>query len=343
MPRMLDIAREAGVSRTVVSLVLNGRGDQLGIAKQTQDKVLAIAASMGYYRNELAAATASRRGRIIALITGNIASMECSGRMQNGVLDAAAGCGYAVTVLRLAGRSHEDILKSLVGWCVGGVLFHVRELEEAADICAMLDKQGIFYGTVNLGNPDGIGVTTDDKMGMADAVAFLARRGCHKVAYFDHRADSCNSEYQSRRREGYMQGLQRCFPGQAPVIFGCPADDFRKVPELVDAMLLDLKEQGVDGVICVNDHYALSIEQSALRLGMEVPRQMSIMGFGNSEMADMASPAITSISQNIEQMGAEAVRLLVSAMSNKALPQDCNVLLPVKIVERESTRKIIAD
>ncbi|MBO4512894.1 MAG: LacI family DNA-binding transcriptional regulator, partial [Victivallales bacterium] len=64
MPRMLDIAHEADVSRTVVSLVLNGRGDQLGIAKQTQEKVLAIAASMGYYRNELAAATASRRGRI---------------------------------------------------------------------------------------------------------------------------------------------------------------------------------------------------------------------------------------------------------------------------------------
>ena len=104
-------------------------------------------------------------------------------------------------------------------------------------------------------------------------------------------------------------------------------------------MLLDLREQGVDGVICVNDHYALSIEQAALRLGMDVPRQMSIIGFSNSEIADMASPAITSISQNFEQMGAEAVRLLVSAINNKALPQEGNVLLPVKIVERESTRK----
>ena len=339
MPRMLDIAREAGVSRTVVSLVLNGRGDQLGIAKQTQEKVLSIAASMGYYRNELAAATASRRGRIIAFVTGNMGSVEYTGRVQNGVLDAATDAGYAVTVLRMAGHSHEDILKSLMGWCVGGVLFHVLKLEEVSDICKVLDKQGIFYGTVNLGNPNGIGVTTDDKMGMAEAVAFLAKRGCHKVAYFDHRADSCNSEYQSRRRDGYKLGLQRCLPEQAPVIFGCPADDFRKVPELVDAMLLDLREQGVDGVICVNDHYALSIEQAALRLGMDVPRQMSIIGFSNSEIADMASPAITSISQNFEQMGAEAVRLLVSAINNKALPQEGNVLLPVKIVERESTRK----
>ena len=335
---MLDIAREAGVSRTVVSLVLNGRGAQLGIAKQTQEKVLEIAASMGYYRNELAAATASRKGRIIALITGKVGSVELMGHVQNGVLDAAVGAKYAVTVLRLAGRRTDDIMKSLMGWCVGGVLFHVQKLEEVADICKALDKQGIFYGTVNLGNPDGIGVTTDDRSGMEEAVAFLAKRGCRKVAYFDHRADSCNSEYQSRRREGYMQGLRRCLPEQAPVVFGCPADDFRKVPELLDEMLRDLWGQGVDGVICVNDHYALSIEQSALRLGMDVPRQLSIIGFGNSEMADMASPAITSISQNFEQMGAEAVRLLVSAIENKALPKDGNVLLPVEIVERESTK-----
>ena len=339
MPRMLDIAREAGVSRTVVSLVLNGRGDQLGIAKQTQDKVLAIAASMGYFRNELAAATASKRGRIIGFVTGEMGSVEYTGRVQNGVLDAAAGSGYAVTVLRLAGRSHDDILKSLMGWCVGGVLFHVSSLAEVSDICEILEQQGIFFGMVNLGNPKGIGVTSDDKMGMSEAVDFLAKRGCHKVAYFDHRADSCNFEYQSRRREGYRLGLQRCFPGQEPVIFGCPANDFRRFPELVDAMLRDIREQGVDGVICVNDHYALSIEQAAIRLGVEVPRQMSIIGFSNSEIADMASPSITSISQNFEQMGAEAVSLLVAAINNKALPQAGNVLLPVRIVERESTRK----
>ena len=266
-------------------------------------------------------------------------SVEYTGRVQNGVLDAAAGSGYAVTVLRLAGRSHDDILKSLMGWCVGGVLFHVSSLAEVSDICEILEQQGIFFGMVNLGNPKGIGVTSDDKMGMSEAVDFLAKRGCHKVAYFDHRADSCNFEYQSRRREGYRLGLQRCFPGQEPVIFGCPANDFRRFPELVDAMLRDIREQGVDGVICVNDHYALSIEQAAIRLGVKVPRQMSIIGFSNSEIADMASPSITSISQNFEQMGAEAVSLLVAAINNKALPQAGNVLLPVRIVERESTRK----
>ena len=87
MPTMTDIAVECGISRSVVSLVLNGRDKELGIAASTRDQILRVAREIGYCRNELAASIGKKHSQVLAFVTAKMGSIEYTGRIQNGVLD----------------------------------------------------------------------------------------------------------------------------------------------------------------------------------------------------------------------------------------------------------------
>ena len=143
MHTMSDIAVECGISRSVVSLVLNGRDKELGISATTRDQILRVAREIGYCRNELAASIGKKHSQVLAFVTADMGSVEYTGRIQNGVLDAASERGYTVTVHRLKKNTNAEIIRKILGWRAAGVIFHVAELSAIQEITAVLDKNGI--------------------------------------------------------------------------------------------------------------------------------------------------------------------------------------------------------
>ena len=216
MPTMTDIAIECGISRSVVSLVLNGRDKELGIAASTRDQILRVAREIGYCRNELAASIGKKHSQVLAFVTADMGSVEYTGRIQNGVLDAASERGYTVTVHRLKKNTNAEIISKILGWRAAGVIFHVAELSAIQEITAVLDKNGIPWGTVNLSNPGGIGVTTDDRKGIENAVRFLAERGHRRIVFLAH--GRMKLEYQRNRENGYLEGMKQYAPDFQPLI-----------------------------------------------------------------------------------------------------------------------------
>lgn len=108
MVTMSDIAQACGVSRSVVSLVLNGREKEVGIAQQTRDRIMAAAEELGYCRNELARAIVTGRNNVVAVIVSGDPDLEFTQRIISGALDAASEQNFSCQTVSAASRGDGD-------------------------------------------------------------------------------------------------------------------------------------------------------------------------------------------------------------------------------------------
>lgn len=341
-PKLKDIAERAGVDIGTVSHVLNRRPKADRLKAETRERIQRIAKELGYCRNELAASIAGGRGNVLAFISAEMGCIEYTGRIQNGVLDEAAAQDYAVTVYHLTGKNEEDIIRKLIGWRTAGVIFHIARLDAAPRIMKILDEQKIPYGTANLGNPRGIGVTTDDSRGMECAVEFLKQSGCRRAALLTHEDKSRQqAEYQKRRREGFRKGMKQHFPEAPETVFTLsPEQGKQAFQRSMDQILKKITGGGYDGILCDSDITAIELLQSAQTAGLKVPEAFSLIGYGNLGISSLMRPALTTLSQNFEEIGSMTTRFVIDAVRNgQSAEQERNLLLPVKLIIRDSTQK----
>ena len=341
--KLKDIAERAGVNIGTVSHVLNHHPKAEHMKPETCARIRQIAKELGYCRNELAASVAGGRGNVLAFISAEMGSIEYTGRIQNGVLDEAAAQGYAVTVYHLTANNEEDILRRLIGWRTAGVIFHIAELEVASLIMNALREQKIPYGTANLSNPSGIGVTTDDVHGMELAVEFLKKIQCKHLALLCQKSESGKQlEYQKTRETGFQNGMKLHFPGKPEAVFSISPEPGRKeLSNAVDNVLKEIVAGGYDGILCESDITALELLQSAQIAGLKIPKAFSLVGYGNLGISSQMRPALTTLSQDFEEIGSMTTRFVIDAVKNRLFAgKECNLLLPVRLIERDSTRKI---
>ena len=335
MSTMSDIAVECGISRSVVSLVLNGRDKELGISATTRDQILRVAREIGYCRNELAASIGKKHSQVLAFVTADMGSVEYTGRIQNGVLDAASERGYTVTVHRLKKNTNAEIIRKILGWRAAGVLFHVAELDAIQEISASLDKNGIPWGTVNLSNPGGIGVTTDDRKGIENAVRLLAEHGHRKIVFLMN-GDSSRIEYKEKRQTGYREGMKRYLTKQKCQIFRLDKPDKMYDMAYLSEKLLPQLRKSADAVICESDQLAAAIGRAAQMNGYSIPETFSLVGFGNSIISENFNPPLSTISQDFEEMGSRTVNWLADIIEKKTSALSSGCLIPTVFIQRES-------
>ena len=338
MPTMSDIAVECGISRSVVSLVLNGRDKELGISATTRDQILRVAREIGYCRNELAASIGKKHSQVLVFVTADMGSVEYTGRIQNGVLDAASERGYTVTVHRLKKNTNAEIIRKILGWRAAGVIFHVAELDAVQEITASLDKNGIPWGTVNLSNPGGIGVTTDDREGIKNAVRLLAERGHRKIAYLMIRGTRL-TEYKETREAGYREGMKKYLAKQKSQVFRLDKPDKMNDMTYLTEHLLPKLRKSADAVICESDQLAAAIGRAAQMNGCSIPETFSLVGFGNSIVSENFNPPLSTISQDFEEMGSRTVNWLADVIEKKQPDHEPEILIPTEFIERDSIHK----
>ncbi|MFA6930833.1 MAG: LacI family DNA-binding transcriptional regulator [Lentisphaeria bacterium] len=335
-----DISELTSVNICSVSQVLNGHPRAQSLRVETREKILAAAKSLGYCRNELAASVARRRGTVLGFVSGVMGGVEYTGRIQNGVLNAASERGYTVTVHHLGADSAEEVTRKLIGWRVAGVIFHVPRLSYIQSITKELACHSVIWGTVNLSNPGGIGVTTDDAGGIAEAVARLKAFGHRKICFFANMLHALydQTEYQVRREEGFVRGISAHYPDQKAFVYHIDDSHLIQDDGYMRELATSFIRNGVDAVICESDVFASALSRGALSAGYSLPDSLSIVGFGNSIYAEASYPRLTTIAQNFEKMGEGTVHFVTDAIEKKHGNNPWNVLLPVEFVERESIK-----
>ena len=337
-----DISRVTNINTCSISQVLNNHPKAMTLRPETRAKIIAAAKELGYCKNEMAASISGKNSKILAFVTQPMGSIEYTGLIQNGILNTVGGRGYTTIVYRLENMSQEEIITKIIGWRVAGVVFHVPRKQTVAEITAALDKNSIHYGFVNLSNPDGIGVTSNDRQGVADAVGYLKEKG-HKRIALARIAVNGKIEYDVRRIQGYHDGLAEFFPQQEEIIFNIPSPEKENSEDFLQQTVTEIIRNKIDGIICTGDSIAAKLSNTALSMNYRVPDDFSVIGFGNSVISGAVFPPLTTIYQNFEAMGEAVVNCLIDIVEKKSAIKKFDIMQPTSILERKSVKDFFTD
>lgn len=342
MPVLLkDISIATGINICSVSQILNDKPAAQRLRPETRQLVLETARRLGYCRNEMAAAVANRKSRIIAFVSSDMGSSDYTGRVLNGVLDVSGEAGYPVITFRLSKMTPEKITGELLGWRIAGVLFHIQNQQEIKPIIEKLRAEKIPYGMINLTNPGGIGVTTDDADGIRQAVRECAQAGlAHPVYISSLLGDKSLQEnnYQYIRIQAFNEAFSQYYPGGKPVTLALDSCHVGQRGDSIRHTLAEAISLKADAFICESDYMAIEIIDELKKLNKRIPEDYSVIGFGNFFAAQLTDPPLTTVAQDFEQLGQMTVKLLIDTIKGKKIPQT-NICTPVKLIKRQSLVK----
>lgn len=337
MVRMVDVAKEAGVSLKTVSRVLN---NEPRVQEAMRQRVREAMDRLGYVPSATARSLRSRRSFQIMLLVHDVRSSFVS-TVQFGALQACQDLGYN---LRLAMAPTDRLVseEALTGWMnkamqsgkPDGIVL-VPPLANDTVVETVVEKFGIK--TVRIGvtgvedTEDRATVTIDDRQAARDITHHLLELGHKRIAFLRGREDQDATE---TRYRGYCDAL-----GEA----GLDVDGDLVLPGLFDfdsgikqgLWLLDLPEPPT-AVFAANDDMAAGVVTAAYRRGISIPRELSVVGFDDSEIAVRTLPALTTVVQPLEAMGKAAVETVIEAAGTSKLALQSK-LLDYHLRIREST------
>jgi DNA-binding LacI/PurR family transcriptional regulator len=318
---MEDVAREAGVSRALVSLVMRG---QAYVSDERRRRVQAAAARLGYRPNAMARSLASRRTKTAGLILDDL-SNPFFADIAGGVEEAAAKLGYQLLLAaggRQAGKERAA-LAAFLEYRVDGIIFVSPRLPVAQIATAASETPAVIVGR-SMRNVDADFVLTDDKRGAELAVDHLVQLGHERITHID----GGRAPGGPQRRAAYLNRMKEHRLGRhARVIPG----DFTEQAGAAAANAMLAEPELPTAVFAANDVVAVGLLGELDRAGVGIPADVSIVGYDNISIAHLGHVSLTTIDQPRAKMGRQAFELLLDRIDNRR-PNVVRVLQPSLVV-----------
>jgi LacI family transcriptional regulator len=327
------VAAEAGVSPSTASNALNGTRP---VRAETRERVLRAAERLGYVAARAAREQPRRPTRVVAVITDGIASTPFAGRIVQGAQEAARERGALLMVLDSEGdpELERHHLRSLADRGVDGVLYARTVHEEVERPRAIGRLPVVLVGAAPVGGWVVPAVVPDEHAIATTAVAHLLAVGHRRFAFLTAdedtpatrvRADGVGAALASAWYDGARAVVERAVPDAA---------GGRRVAR----RLLDLPVgERPTAFICFNDQMAMGVYQGAEALGLDVPRDCSVLGIGDLELlTESLDPALTTVALPHREMGRWGMTALLDRVEGRAADAAEPVQLAGELVERRS-------
>ncbi|MFI6451632.1 LacI family DNA-binding transcriptional regulator [Streptosporangium amethystogenes] len=325
-----EVARHAGVAVSTVSYVLSGKR---AISADTRRRVLDSVRVLGYHPNAGARALASKRANVIALVLPLRVGMHVPVLMQFATSVVTAARQYDHDVLLLTADEGSDGLRRAAASALvdGLVLMDVELHDSRVPLLKDLAEPSVLIGFP----ADSAGLTCVDldfARAGALCVEHLAERGHTEVALLG--APSVvydrGTGFARRTREGFTAAVADT--GLKGVALSCE-ENFDQVSAVI-AELLDTRP-GLSGLV-VHNEAAVNHVLGALRQhGRRVPDDVAVVAICPDDIAERSSPPLTSVLIPAEEVGRQAVRLLMEKLEGHIVPED--TLLQPRLTVRDST------
>lgn len=315
-----DVAREAGVSVGLVSMVINGRE---GVSKETSERVLSVISRLGYKPNKAAASLRSGRKKIIGVITPDLSNHYFS-EISRHIENIAYGAGYTV----LFGSSDDNVKKmsELVDTFdangVGGML--ITPCDGADEAVSKSLRLGIPVVLMNRNLPDmhNVGrVMLDNQSGVRMALDHLIQSGRTHIGVI---SNAIVNSTLNCREQSYLSLMEEYGLSQFSRIDYVSESDY---PVELVPVLKEAYEAGVNAFLVPRGHLALAVFKAAQVLGLRIPDDIALMGFDGGESYTLTSPEISQIVQNTYDTANVAFKMLQDIMAG-GMPEDI-LLTPV--------------
>jgi DNA-binding LacI/PurR family transcriptional regulator len=320
-PTMEDVAREAGVSRALVSLVMRERPN---VSEERRQRVLDAAARLGYRPNAMARSLASRRTKTVGVILDDLRNPFFA-EIAGGVEDYASEAGYQL-LLAAGGRSsrrERAALAALLEHRVSGLIL-VSPRMPAGDIAAAAAEAPTVIVGRGLRNVDADSVLINEAHGTGLVLDHLAGLGHERIAHVDGGSGAGGPQ----RRSAYLRGMRAMrLERYALVVPG----DFTEEAGMNAATELLRRPELPTAIFAANDLQAAGLLGGFDRAGVEVPGDVSIVGYDNISIAHLAHVSLTTVHQPRTEMGRLALELLLDRIDNRR-PNEVRLIEPSLVV-----------
>ncbi len=326
------IADRLGVSRMTVSNAFS-RPDQL--SDELRLRVLSAAEALGYVGPDPAARALARgtTGAIGVLLTDALSyafSDEVSTIFLGALVDALAPTGMAVTLL--TSNDRHDVVPARDVPLDGAIVYSCRPASPARDWLVRRKLPLVYVDQEPVAGAPSVNV--DDRGGARAAAEHVIGLGHRDVGILTIASEGAHPERQ--RMLGWRDALRAVDLEPTVAQTSSNVED-----DAINAALTILtREPRPTAVLCFSDIAALGALRAAAQLRLEVPRDLSIVGFDDSPVARRSHPALTTVRQDLVAKGRLAADSLVSAMSldrSRPSPRGRHHVLPTELVIRETS------
>ncbi|WP_382304041.1 LacI family DNA-binding transcriptional regulator [Herbiconiux sp. UC225_62] len=331
-----DVAREAGVSVTTVSHILNDV-ESARASDETRERVRATAQRLGYGANRIARSLRRQQSEMIGLLSEEIATTPHAGRIILGAQQAARERGLTLVLINTS-RDELDIQRdtdALLRQQVDGVLYATMYHREIALPASL---QAVPTVLIDSTSEDGRvpSVVPDEEGGAYVAVDELIRHGHRRIGFITNSDDVPATR---GRLAGYRKALADAGLDFDPtLVVAEPSETPGGYKAAVEVLG---RPDRPTGMFCYNDRMAMGAYRAAAELGLRIPDDLSLVGFDNQELiAEGLYPALTTVALPHFEMGEWALGALTTLMEGGDDSDEETVyevaVLPCPLVRRQS-------
>lgn len=330
-----DIAKELNVSKTLVSMVINGKGDAYGISKKTQEKVLAKAGEMEYTPNVFARALRTGKSHLIALLVADISNPFYSNIAKH-VEKELATKGYNLMICSTDENVERE--EKLIS------LFAEQHMIDGL-IIATTNTSGEYFKKERLRNfpivfidryltvIESNYVVANNYQGSYELTELLVKKGCKNILALNITPSHISSL--TERVKGYKEALKKhdiAFKDENLVEIS-----FDNIQNDVRTQLTKRLKQGkIDAIYTLNNHIATACLNVFNEMGFDAKKEgVLFASFDDISLFDFVKPSVISVSQPVENIGIEAANLALHLIDSKTNTTDVKkIVLPTSIISR---------
>jgi len=325
-----DVASAAGVSRQTVSRAINDLG---GISDATRQRILSIAAELGYQPSRLARglASASQQTRTLGVVLPSVDN-DFYATVLRGIESKASQYGYQLLLCSTdedPAIEYAKIQSLFSAWIDGLILLSSRMTDEQlTDICGRTRLVVLINREFH--HPNAGNVVIDDFSATYAAVMHLINQGHKKIAFLLGLPYARSSQL---RQRGYQAALVDSGFSLNPAYQQHTNAQIES--GYTDAKKLLSGHPEITALLVYNDARAAGVLRACKELGIAVPGQLSIISHDNIALSSLLIPSLTTVDIPKQALGEAAIDMMLSMMQNPTINPETLVFTP-KLVMRES-------
>lgn len=324
-PNIRDVARLAGVSYQTVSRVLN---NSQNLRPSTKARVLEVIDQIGYRPNQAARALVTAKSRTIGVLTSQSANYGAATSL-HAIEEAARAHGYVISTTSLATSDYSTIkerLDHLMSLAVEGLIViapQVRVFDAVRDL-----KIRIPLVALDSTRQDEHSLAVDQIAGARAATRHLIELGHRDILHLAGSQDWIEAE---ARMRGYVDEMvEHDLVAYPPILGDWTADFGYEVGREL------LRRRDFTAIFAANDQMALGLIHAFRDAGVDVPGDISVVGFDDIPDAAHYWPPLTTVRQDFAELGRRSIDLLLGELAGRASPELRGLIAP-ELVVRGST------
>ena len=333
---LADIAKALNVSKALVSIVLNGKGNDHGINEDTQKRVHAKAKELNYKPNAIARGLRTGRSNTLGLIVADISNVFYA-KICRAIEEKAHEKGYHLMISSSEEKPdrEEELIRVLRERQVDGLIITTTQMDQKEILQLKKEKFPFVLIDRQLPEVDTNYVVVDNYGGAFEVVEHLINLGFKRIGHLT--ISPAHLSTLKDRTRGYKDALvKHGLKVEDSLIREVPFDDVR------EGVRREMKElvsppNSVDAVFVANNNLAINALICLKEMELRIPQDVAMVVFDDIEMFRFVHPPITAVAQPIEEIGYQALEMLLQKINEKGKSdENSHVVLNPELIIRRS-------